>query len=360
MPPARDHVRVREHEPVRRDHDARARAAAADTQVRHRRAEPLGHAHHHLRVGVQRSHLQNDSDLCAGTVPGGARPHASRRRADRGAARARRVLLDRPLEPVGRGDRAARRGSRPAPGRARGHARVRPAAEARPVRPPRAARLLHGPHDRRPGVAGRAAGGPHLPLRRIHGHRPARRVHDHRRAPPPARREPAPTTRRCSSTAARRAHRRLLPGDRGARGADRRARGRGARPARAANISAAATGSSSACTSSTGWSPPSATSSRRAREAILGLEGLKLGARPYLRDIGDHLVQVAGEFQRQIDDLHGADADLLQRELGPAQPGRHAADDRRHAVHPLHGRDRASSARTSAGWWTTSTPRRTS
>jgi magnesium transporter len=40
-----------------------------------------------------------------------------------------------------------------------------------------------------------------------------------------------------------------------------------------------------------------------AREAILGLEGLKLGARPYLRDVGDHLVQVAGEFQRQIDDL---------------------------------------------------------
>ena len=40
-----------------------------------------------------------------------------------------------------------------------------------------------------------------------------------------------------------------------------------------------------------------------AREAILGLEGLKLGARPYLRDIGDHLFQVSGEFQRQIDDL---------------------------------------------------------
>ena len=40
-----------------------------------------------------------------------------------------------------------------------------------------------------------------------------------------------------------------------------------------------------------------------AREAILGLEGLKLGARPYLRDIGDHLFQVTGEFQRQIDDL---------------------------------------------------------
>ena len=40
-----------------------------------------------------------------------------------------------------------------------------------------------------------------------------------------------------------------------------------------------------------------------AREAIIGLEGLKLGARPYLRDIGDHLFQVTGEFQRQIDDL---------------------------------------------------------
>ena len=31
--------------------------------------------------------------------------------------------------------------------------------------------------------------------------------------------------------------------------------------------------------------------------------GLQAGSRPYLRDIGDHLVQIAGEFQRQIDDL---------------------------------------------------------
>ena len=44
-------------------------------------------------------------------------------------------------------------------------------------------------------------------------------------------------------------------------------------------------------------------------------------------------MQVAGEFQRQIDDLIGADADLLQRELRPPEPGRHAADDRRHALH---------------------------
>jgi magnesium transporter len=40
-----------------------------------------------------------------------------------------------------------------------------------------------------------------------------------------------------------------------------------------------------------------------AREAIVGMEGLTTGSRPYLRDIGDHLVQVTGEFQRQIDDL---------------------------------------------------------
>ena len=57
-----------------------------------------------------------------------------------------------------------------------------------------------------------------------------------------------------------------------------------------------------------------------ARDEILGLEGLAKGARPYLRDIGDHLVQVAGEFQRQIDDLtaltqtyFNANADRLNR-----------------------------------------------
>ncbi len=40
-----------------------------------------------------------------------------------------------------------------------------------------------------------------------------------------------------------------------------------------------------------------------AREAIVGLEGLTSGSRPYLRDIGDHLTQIAGEFQRQLEDL---------------------------------------------------------
>jgi magnesium transporter len=40
-----------------------------------------------------------------------------------------------------------------------------------------------------------------------------------------------------------------------------------------------------------------------ARESVLALEGFETGSRPYLRDIGDHLVQIAGELQRQTDDL---------------------------------------------------------
>jgi magnesium transporter len=40
-----------------------------------------------------------------------------------------------------------------------------------------------------------------------------------------------------------------------------------------------------------------------APDAILRLEGLATGSHPYLRDVGDHLVQIAGEFQRQTEDL---------------------------------------------------------
>jgi magnesium transporter len=42
---------------------------------------------------------------------------------------------------------------------------------------------------------------------------------------------------------------------------------------------------------------------RTAHEFILNLEGLTKGSRPYLRDIGDHLIQISSEFQRQLDDL---------------------------------------------------------
>jgi magnesium transporter len=40
-----------------------------------------------------------------------------------------------------------------------------------------------------------------------------------------------------------------------------------------------------------------------AAEAIRNLAGLSHGAREYLRDVGDHLAQVTGEFQRQNEDL---------------------------------------------------------
>jgi magnesium transporter len=39
-------------------------------------------------------------------------------------------------------------------------------------------------------------------------------------------------------------------------------------------------------------------------EAIRALPGLAQGTREYLRDVGDHLAQVAGELQRQTDDLN--------------------------------------------------------
>jgi magnesium transporter len=45
-----------------------------------------------------------------------------------------------------------------------------------------------------------------------------------------------------------------------------------------------------------------------AGEAIRRLPGLSHGTREYLRDVGDHLAQVAGELQRQTDDLNALTA----------------------------------------------------
>jgi magnesium transporter len=42
---------------------------------------------------------------------------------------------------------------------------------------------------------------------------------------------------------------------------------------------------------------------QRSSDEILNLAGLSHGSRAYLRDVGDHLAQVAGELQRQTDDL---------------------------------------------------------
>ena len=40
-----------------------------------------------------------------------------------------------------------------------------------------------------------------------------------------------------------------------------------------------------------------------AHDAILALPGFEHSSKPYLRDVGDHLHQIAGEFQRQTEDL---------------------------------------------------------
>jgi magnesium transporter len=42
---------------------------------------------------------------------------------------------------------------------------------------------------------------------------------------------------------------------------------------------------------------------RTAHSVILSLEGLTTSSKPYLRDVGDHLAQIAGEFERQTEDL---------------------------------------------------------
>jgi magnesium transporter len=42
---------------------------------------------------------------------------------------------------------------------------------------------------------------------------------------------------------------------------------------------------------------------QRSSDELLNLAGLSHGSRAYLRDVGDHLAQVAGELQRQTDDL---------------------------------------------------------
>lgn len=42
---------------------------------------------------------------------------------------------------------------------------------------------------------------------------------------------------------------------------------------------------------------------QNAHVSILGLKGFAKGTRPYLRDIGDHLTQITGEFGRQAEDL---------------------------------------------------------
>ena len=228
--------------------------------------------------------------------------------------------------------------------------------EDRALPGPRPARLLHGAATRRP----TAARGPHLHLGRLHRDRPPRALVGARRPARVAGR--GADARRGDADLPRpgRADRRLLPGDRRARERDRRARGRRSSPTRGASTSRRSYRLKQDVRELHRLTPAQHEQFKSAHEFILALDGLTKGTRPYLRDIGDHLVQIAGEFQRQLDDLLGAHPDLLQRELRPAQRGRHAADDRRHDLRRLHRRDRLLRPELRLAGGATSTPGTTS
>ena len=74
------------------------------------------------------------------------------------------------------------------------------------------------------------------------------------------------------------------------------------------------------------------------------------GSRPYLRDIGDHLHPDRRRVPAPDRGPARAHPDLLQRELRPAQRGRHAADRSAARSSSSAPSSPASSARTSAGW----------
>ena len=244
--------------------------------------------------------------------------------------------------PDGRGGRAPRRGARPAPGRARGHARVRPAAEDRPVRHHLLLVFFTARATGDPTLARRADRGPHLPLRRLHGHRAARRVH-------------AASTTSTSSSPSRSTHDeeilvyRLLdaltdayyPVIDGARGAaSTRSRARCCTDPQREQLRRSYRLKQCVHQLHRRVAAQRDQFQTRARGDPRARGARRKGSRPYLRDIGDHLVQIAGEFQRQIDDLtaltqtyFNANSDRLNRVAT-------RLTDRRHAVHPLHRRDR--------------------
>ena len=108
----------------------------------------------------------------------------------------------------------------------------------------------------------------------------------------------------------------FYPDHRGARGAHRRARGRGAADhARGSEqLAEIYRLQQNVAGARAPHRAPSATTSSAGTETILNLPGLSRGTREYLRDVGDHLAQIAGELQRQHEDLLALTAHLLQRE----------------------------------------------
>ncbi|CAA9474459.1 MAG: Magnesium and cobalt transport protein CorA, partial [uncultured Solirubrobacteraceae bacterium] len=154
------------------------------------------------------------------------RPLHGRRAPAPGAPGARALLLARPPRPDAGGPRDRRPDPRPAPARARGHARVAPAAEGRPVRRPRVPRLLLR-RERGRRLGDPDDGGPPLHLRRLRGHRPPRRLRpDGPAAPAPDARAPRPRGGLPRLPHPRRADGRVLPAPAGHGGAHRRPGGR--------------------------------------------------------------------------------------------------------------------------------------
>ena len=80
---------------------------------------------------------------------------------------------------------------------------------------------------------------------------------------------------------------------------------------------------------------------QRTRGRSSAWTGLTQGSRPYLRDVGDHLIQIAGEFQRQTrrpdrrspQTYFNANSDRLNAVAT-------RLTDRRHDLRRLHRRDR--------------------
>ena len=129
-------------------------------------------------------------------------------------------------------------------------------------------------------------------------------VHRARRAARGARRPPTRRPRTTSST--RSSTSSPTPSTRSSscsRSASTRSRAGSCSAGPAASSSPRSTASSRASTSSRGASSPSATASSAGSDTILDLPGLARGTREYLRDVGDHLAQIAGELHRQQEDL---------------------------------------------------------
>ena len=75
-----------------------------------------------------------------------------------------------------------------------------------------------------------------------------------------------------------------------------------------------------------------------AADAIRNLAGLTRGSKEYLRDVGDHLSQVSGEFHRQYEDLASLAQTYFNANADRLNADRHAPDRGRHDLRDLDAR----------------------